>query len=63
MVQASPFILDTVQSGYVILFERQPTEFYRPNRPSALANAEFVNQAISELMEDGRVKEVKVQGM
>ena len=61
VVQACPFILDTVQLGYVIPFEREPTEFYRPNRPSALANAEFVNQAIHELREDGRVEEVKVQ--
>ena len=60
-LQASPFILDTIQSGYVMPLQEEPTRFSRPNQASALRNADFVSQAIDELLLDGRVREVQVQ--
>ena len=60
-VQASPFILDTIQLGYVMPLQEEPTRFFRPNQASAIRNADFVSQAIEELLLDGRVKEVHVQ--
>ena len=56
VVQASPLILDTVQFGYIIPFKEEPTKFYPPNQASALSNAEFVSQAIEDLLSDGRGK-------
>ena len=60
-IQASSFILNTIQSGYVLPLQEEPTRFSRPNQASALRNADFVSQAIDELLCDGRVKEVQVQ--
>ena len=58
VVLAPQYILGIIQSGYVMPFQEEPTSFFRPNQASALANADFVGQAIDELIADGRVKEV-----
>ena len=59
MLQASPFILYTIQSGYVMPLEEEPTRFSRPNQASVLRNADSVSQAIDELLLDGRAREVQ----
>ena len=49
IVRASPFTMDIIQSGYVMPLREEPTRYFRPNQASALANADFVSQAIVEL--------------
>ena len=57
-IRASDFIINTVVEGYRIPFFDLPENFVIPNRSSALKFKDFVNEAISELIERGCVKEV-----
>jgi hypothetical protein len=44
--------------GYVIPFVNPPVSMYFKNNKSALDNSEFVDQAVSELVDSGCVHEV-----
>ncbi len=57
-VQASPFVLSVIQSGYVLPLKAEPTRFARKNQVSAMQNADFVQQCIDELSLTGCIKEV-----
>ena len=50
-VQASDFIISTIVDGYKIPFFDLPTSYAIPNRSSAFKFKDFVNEAISELIE------------
>ena len=57
-IRTSDFIINTIVEGYRIPFFDLPDNFVIPNRPSASKLKDFVNEAISELIERGCVKEV-----
>ena len=57
---ASEYILDTVKNGYKIPFYETPEPAKFRNNKSALNEREFVNKAISDLIEIGGAIEVKV---
>ena len=57
-IRASDFIINTIVEGYRIPFFDLPENFYIPNRSSAFKFKDFVNEAISELIERGCVQEV-----
>ena len=57
-IRASDFIINTMVEGYRIPFFDLPKNFVIPNRSSAFKFKDFVNEAISELIERGCVKEV-----
>ena len=61
MVQAPQYILDTIEHGYVMPFSSEPTAYAASNQKSALDNVVFVNQALTDLLADGRIKEVQSQ--
>jgi hypothetical protein len=57
-IGASDFVLDTIRNGYVIPFVNPPVIMYFKNKKYALDNSEFVDQAVSELVDSGCVHEV-----
>ena len=57
-IGASDFVLDTIRNGYVIPFVNPPVSMFFKNNKSALDNSEFVDQAVSELVDSGCVHEV-----
>ncbi|CAH3141245.1 unnamed protein product, partial [Porites lobata] len=59
-IRASDFIISTIVKGYRIPFFDLPENFVIPNRSSAFKFKDFVNEAISELIERGCVKEVLI---
>ena len=54
-IRASDFIINTIVGGYRISFCDLPENFVIPNRSSAFKFKDFVNEAISELIERGCV--------
>ena len=61
IIQGSLYILDIVQSGFVMPFHQEPTSCFCLTPASALANVDFVCQAIDELVADGHVIEAAMQ--
>ena len=61
VLQAPSYTVDVIQSGYVMPFTSLPTKFCKSNQRTALANAQFVEQAIDQLLDDGWVREVNEQ--
>ena len=59
-IRASDFIINTIVEGHRIPFFDLPENFVIPNRSSAFKFKDFVNEAISELIERGCVKEVLI---
>ena len=57
-IRASDFIINTIVEGYKIPFIDFPENFVIPNRSSAFKFKDFVDDAISELIERGCVSEV-----
>ena len=57
-IRPSDFIINTVVEGYRIPFFDLPEDSIIPNRSSAFRFKDFVNEAVSELIERGCVKEV-----
>ena len=57
-IRASDFIINTIVEGHRILFFDLPENLITPNRSSAFKFNDFVNEAISELIERGCVQEV-----
>ena len=56
-IGASQYILDVIDSGYRIPFHSTPPVSFSNNNKSALANASFVDEAISELLITNRIFE------
>ncbi|XP_033729279.1 uncharacterized protein LOC117318361 [Pecten maximus] len=50
------FVLDVIQYGYKIPFFSSPPKMYLPNNKSALSNADFVKEAITQLVRKGLVE-------
>ena len=59
-IRASDFIINTIVEGYRIPFFDLPENFVIPNRSSAFNFKDFVNEAISELIERGCVKKALI---
>ena len=51
-LQAPAFILDTIDSGYVLPLKSEPTPHSRPNQASTVANASFVQQTVDECVQE-----------
>jgi len=51
-------VLDTIQNGYVIPFLEPPMNMFLKNNKSSLKNADFVDHAISDLLDTGCIQEV-----
>ena len=49
-------MMDALEHGYVIPFEKFPTEYEEPNNKSALREPDFVCQAIMDLKKTGVVE-------
>ena len=52
------FILSVIRCGYKIPFISTPPSQHYPNNASAINEAEFVGEAILELLRDNRVEEI-----
>ena len=61
VILAPSYVLDILQSGYVMPFCNEPPQYYRANQRSALVNSSFVSSAIDELLADGRVQSIEGQ--
>ena len=59
-IGASQFILDVIEHGYRIPFHSTPPVSFSSNNKSALAQSDFVNEAISELLVTSRIFESEV---
>ena len=55
-LKAPPWILDTVENGYVLPFFNEPEPYTRPNQKSALIEREFVNGAVADLLAGGYIE-------
>ena len=60
-LQPAPWIISCIREGYKLPLLSIPEIFIHPNQASALANKEFVTQAISELVQNRCVVEVASQ--
>ena len=52
-------VIDVLENGYKIPLITLPKAAKFPNNHSALNNANFLTQAVEELLNTGRIKEVK----
>lgn len=57
-IGASAFVIKTIKEGYLIPFLTPPPPMFCKNNKSAFNNENFVDEAISELVESGCVKQV-----
>ena len=57
-IRTLDFILDVIKEGYKIPFISTPPPKHYSNNASALREADFVDQAIAELLADNRVEEL-----
>lgn len=60
-IDANEFVLKTIKNGYVIPFLNNPPPMFFRNNNSALVHSDFVNEAISELVNNGCVIEIPFQ--
>ena len=51
--------MDTITKGYVLPLFSEPTPYSRPNQHSALAEVDFVNKAVGELLAGGYVEKTE----
>ena len=58
-IGASQYILSTIEHGYKIPFQSEPSKLFQPNNRSAYMHGSFVNEAINDLLADNRVSEVQ----
>ena len=55
-LDAPPWILDTIENGYVLPFYNEPESYTRPNQKSALVERDFVNGAVADLLAGGYIE-------
>ena len=55
---APPWILDTIENGYVLPLYAEPTPYSRPNQQSALVDRQFVEAAVVDLLKGGYIETV-----
>jgi hypothetical protein len=58
-IGAPQYILSTIENGYKIPFQSEPSRLIQNNNRSAFIHGSFVNEAIYDLLADNRVSEVK----
>ena len=58
VLKAPEAVLDTIDSGYVLPLMSEPIPIVLSNQQSALANTEFVQQSVSELLTNRCIKQV-----
>ena len=58
-IGCSSFVLDILENGYSIPFVTTPENMTKNNNKSALENSEFVSLAVSDLLNNGCITEVK----
>ena len=58
VLKAPSTVLNTIESGYVLPLKSEPTPNIQCNQQSAIVNADFVQQSVSELMMNRCVKQV-----
>ena len=59
-VRASDFVLDIIENGYKILFQKSPLAYSIENRSSALLHRGFVREVLPELLTRGCIKQLSV---
>ena len=57
-LSAPPWVIDTITEGYVLPLMSEPPRYSRPNQQSAHLVAEFVSNAVSDLLAGGYVERV-----
>ena len=57
-IGCNKYILSVIENDYVIPFFTTPKKLFLQNNQSALKNSEFVSEAVSELLNTGRILEV-----
>ncbi len=57
-LQAPPFVLGIIESGYVLPLKAEPTPYSRKNQVSAFQNGAFVQESINDLLATGCILEV-----
>ena len=60
-LQPAPWIISCIKEGYKLPLRSIPDPYIRPNQASALANKEFITQAISEMVQNRCVVKVANQ--
>ena len=58
-LEASPAILDVIAHGFVLPLKLEPNPYMGKNQASALANKEFVQECIDELLVAGCIQQVR----
>ena len=56
VLHSPPWIVSTIESGYVLPLMSKPTPYFQANHASALQNHVFVGQSIVKLLSDGCVR-------
>ena len=51
-IGTNDFVIGTIKNGYIIPFLNPPVSMFMKNNKSAITNSEFVEQAITELVEN-----------
>ena len=46
VLEASPYVLSTIESGYILPLKSEPTSHYQRNQATAMQNVKFVQQSI-----------------
>ena len=59
VLQASPAVLNIIESGYVLPLMSQPTPFMSKNQLSAVQDTEFVDECIDQLLNSACIKELR----
>ena len=59
-VRASDFVLDIIENGYKILFQKSPLPYSIENGSSALLHRGFVREVLPELLTRGCIKQLSV---
>ena len=58
VLKAPSSVLCTIESGYILPLKSEPTPISQCNQQSAIANADFVQQSLSELIRNRCVRQV-----
>ena len=60
-IKAPSSVLDIIESGYVLPLMSSPQAFSHQNQTTAMCNAEFVQQSVTDLLDAGCIKEVAAE--
>ena len=57
-MKPSSFVLGVIEKGYILPFAMEPPGYYAKNNQSSLRNADFVEKAILELLQNHYITEL-----